>query len=269
MASTAKAEEYKSTLSIIEDRRESVALALQSHGKTHTQFQYALLDNAGPIAGPTKLRNMRQILAVIDRTEAALQEAYFNRQEKMLDIRELEEQAERQSGLQLERTELLIQKAKSELQRGENTITGALRKLAAYYAQHESLETHLKEELGKDEITEADFEADEERFHIMKVFEQALCALRASGAVDHGNMIYFHDIGINGNCAIADLLAYARREGDAAAEATSVHDMHRMECEFLSDMADKFKGCSRQYAERKGLIAGPIAEATLGIIWEA
>ena len=260
IALTQQAEQYRPMLSVIEENRDSVALALSHHGKTHTQFQYAMLDNAGPVAGPTKLRNMRQVLAVIDRTEAALQESYFSLEEKRLDLEEAIDSRPANA-----RTELKIRKLKSEISRAESATAGAVRKLAAYYEQYKHLEAQIKDELGVDEITESDFERDEERFHVMKVFEQALCAARAQGGrIDHGNMIYFHDIGINGGCAQADVLGYLQRESEVAPKCVNVHEMHRMECDFLDEMAKKYAGCGKRYSQRKGLLAGPSQIATLG-----
>jgi hypothetical protein len=110
--------EYAGMLSVIEANRENVALALQQHGKSHTQFQYAMLDNAGPVAGPTKLRNMRQILAVIERTEAALQEAYYKRREQDLDRQIAVSKAEREDDpLQRAKLELEAEKVGSDMAR--------------------------------------------------------------------------------------------------------------------------------------------------------
>jgi hypothetical protein len=258
--------EYGGMLSVIDENRETVALALQHHGKSHTQFQYSLLDNAGPVAGPTKLRNMRQILAVIERTEAALQEAYFSRKEKDLDRQIAESKlVEEEDPLQRAKLELEIDKISSELARGESTIAGALRKLTAYYENYAHLESQMKKELDTEEITEAHFEADEERFHVMKAFEQALCAARSGGGrIDHGNFIYLHDIGVNGNCAQRDILEYLENEELAISGGKDVKYMHEMECAFLQCMAIKYKGCAVEYAKRKGLLAGLSSVATLG-----
>jgi hypothetical protein len=256
--SITNADEYRPMLSVIEKHREGVSLAISQHGKSHTQFQYAMLDNAGPIAGPTKLRNMRQILSVIDQTEAALQESWFNCRKKMVEAAKFRRDAndDRVDDLDRELAAIQAEEIEQGLARSQKSTAGAIRKLAAYYEQYASLEAQLKQELGKDRITEADFEADEERFHIMKVFEQALCAARANGGrIDHGNMIYFHDIGINGGCAQGDIITYLQREADASTKLTDVHAMHSLECDFLADMAKKYEGCSVAYLKRKGLIS--------------
>ena len=257
--------EYRPMIEFIESRRPGVARALSHHGKSHTQFQYAMLDNAGPIAGPTKLRNLRQILAVISQTEAAIQEAWFTSREKECDIVLLAEAAMNVNEARWHKLMAKADRLRGELALTENVIAGALRKLAAYYEQHAHLERQIKEELGKDEITEADFEADEERFHVMKAFEQALCAARASGGrIDHGNFIYFHDIGINGTLAQADIAAYFVNERGMMSERTP-HEMHEYECAFLKCMALKYRGCAAAYAIRKGLRSDPSPVATLGM----
>lgn len=252
------ADEYKPMLAVIEEGRPAMLAAVAQHGKSHTQFQYSMLDNSGPIAGPTKLRNMRQILAVIDRTEAALEEAYHSQRQKECESRQLRESENELDQLKAEELE-------SQVRRGQSSVTGAIRKLAAYYEQYQSLEQQIKDELGKDEITEADFERDEERFHVMKAFEQALCAARATaGRVDHGNFIYFHDIGINGTCAQADINIYFQEEVKRVEGIKSIHDMHAFETIFLEDMAEKYAGCSVDYAKRKGLTGVMSPVATLG-----
>jgi hypothetical protein len=256
--------EYRPMINFIELHRPAVERALSQHCKSHTQFQYAMLDNAGPIAGPTKLRNLRQVLAVIAQTDAALQEAWFASREKQCDIDLTEESLAGASGARRNKLTAKADRLRGELSRTESAMAGALRKLAAYYEQYTHLEQQIREELGHD-ITEADFEADEERFHIMKAFEQALCAARASGGrIDHGNFIYLHDIGINGTLAQADLTEYFSNEANSTTFRTP-HQMHEYECAFLRCMAMKYKGCSGEYAKRKGLLAGPSAVATLGI----
>lgn len=250
-------ERYRPMLDLIDRSRPGILAAVAQHGKSHTQFQYAMLDNAGPIAGPTKLRNMRQILAVIDRTEAALEETYHKQRQDECRVRMF-----REKGGEL--MELKAQQLESQLRRSQSSIQGSIRKLAAYYEQYQNLESQLKEELGKDEITEADFEADEERFHIMKAFEQALCAARSNGGkIDHGNLIYFHDIGINGRLAQEEITRYFQTEQDQC-DNLSVHQMHELECSFLEAMAEVFKGCGAAYAKRKGLLTGLSQVATLG-----
>jgi len=248
-------EQYKPMLSVIDENRLSVSKALKQHGKSHTQFQYTMLDNAGPIAGPTKLRNMRQILAVIDQTESALNEAWFRRRKKQVEALQLRKRAETaEDDLEREMLEIEAEEIEQGFLSSEKSIGGAIRKLAAYYEQYRELEAQLKEELGKEEITEADFEADEERFHIMKAFEQAMIAGRANGRIDHGNMIYLHDIGVSGVHAQQDIMSHLARTLDyARSHPENPVECHKMDCEFLDAVAKKYSGSATAYAKRKGL----------------
>jgi hypothetical protein len=262
-SSVALPKQYEPMLDSIRQALPAVYRATQHHGKSHTQFQNFLLDNAGPVAGPTKLRNARQLLAVINHTEDALTEAYFRRKR---DKARLDELSELKNPTVLER--IRAEELQSKLLRSQRNVEGAIRKLAAYIEQYRHLENQIREELqlgGNDPITEAHLEADEERFHIMKAFEQALIAARINnGRIDHGNMIYLHDLGIGGYPAQREIVLFLNEENQyAVIHKGSIHDFHRREHEFLVNMAKLFHGCSKVYASRKGLHPGYSPQATL------
>jgi hypothetical protein len=263
---------YHEMLGIIQKSEIAIANATAQHGKSHSQFQYAALDCSGPVAGFTKLRNWRQVLAVIDRTREAIEDAYLALQEQEVN---LDAQYESRNSLDqngsVHSIKLLdIQIAKSSLHvtRIKRNLLGAIRKLSTYTLQFEELERQIRIELGKEDhepITEEDFEKDEERFHIMKVFQQALQAARSNGGrVDHGNMIYFDDVGINGSLAQRDIKNYLEEtESSYSRLGTDVHGMYLLEVSFLKDMAKKYAGCSRVLIEAKGMIPGVLPGVTL------
>lgn len=260
--------EYKGMLDIIERADVAIANATQQHGKTHSQFQYAALDCSGPIAGFTKLRNWRQVLAVIDRTREALEDAYINLQEQELALDLLLQQ---QDDPKNEDPFLHIKIARASVQvnRIKRNMAGAIRKLSTYVLQFNELERQIRIELNKKEdepITEEDFEKDEERFHIMKVFQQALQAARSNGGrVDHGNMIYFDDVGINGSLAQDDIKKYLSEIEPRYYQLNpkDVHGMYALEVQFLKEMAKKYSGCSKGLIEAKGMLSGVLPEVTL------
>ena len=65
--------------------------------------------------------------------------------------------------------------------------------------------------VGKETITEEDYEREEARYHIMTCMKQALNAARArQGIIDEGNLIYLFDLGINAAQAQAEVFAYLR-----------------------------------------------------------
>jgi len=265
--------EYQPMLAVIDRVRPVAAQLVAEHGKSHSQFQMALLDNAGPIAGPRPLRNLRQILASVDRTESALRENLCKMREAECQSQLLRERAERSEGAA---RQLLLAKAHtidSGLEQSRIYIAGAVRKLSGLYQQCESLEQRVRSDLdlGPDEpIREKHFEQDEEVFHIMQAFRQALISFRANGKIDEGNMIYLADLGISGRLAQNEIHGYlewfeAHMKADRFED---VHDAFAADGHFLESMADKFAGCGRRYAEQKGLIPGVLPESTLGVLTE-
>lgn len=218
---------------------------MESFYKTQSQF----MDNMLTVSAPTELRNLRQILAEINRSKQALQEAHFGTRKKEIEIRRKQEALLSASGLDEELLSVEIEELESQIATTEEYMKGAIRKIAAYMTQYESI---LKR-IGKDEITEADFEEDEERYHIMKAFEQGLGAARSRGGIiDEGNHIYFHQIGINGMVAQHEVERYLNEEIKII--EAGQEPAHEMQMKFLDYCARKFKGCARKYAERKGMV---------------
>lgn len=254
------APEYGRMLDLIRDAEPAVALATAQHGKSHSQFQYTMLDCSGPIAGPTKLRNWRQVLAVIERTQDALNEAALKIREHKANAAVLEKRQRGEAVEEAALTQVKIDEALLHSQMAQRSMAGAVRKLALYVLQFQELERQIRAELNKadgEPITEEDFERDEERFHIQKVFQQGLQAARAHGRIDHGNMIYLDDLGISGAAATQDIGAFLSQEAKAMNESPDdVQRLHAMEREWLRRMADRYSGCARQLAESKGLLPG-------------
>lgn len=270
--------DYGRMLGIIQESESAVALAAAQHGKSHSQFQYANLDCSGPVAGPTKIRNWRHVLAVIQQTRDALNEAAFSLREcraraELFSAKAME--VAEQDSPQAELLELLRIKSDQQKSRAaaiERNMAGAIRKLATYTLQFQELERQIRQELAKSEsepITEEDFERDEARFHVMKAFQQALQAARAHGRIDHGNLIYLDDLGISGRLATEDVGLYLKREHEyCLAHPDHVAEVHAMQRAWLADMAAKYANCPHRSAEAKGLIPGVLSEAVLALSCE-
>jgi hypothetical protein len=108
------------------------------------------------------------------------------------------------------------------------------------------------ESIGKEFITEEDFEREEERYHIGKAFEQALTAARSRGGlIDEGNHIYLHQIGINGMMAQAEVSAYLMQETKMIENGKA--PTHEMTIKWLNDLMDKYQGSAEKYAKHKGM----------------
>jgi len=195
------------------------------------------------------LRNLRQILAETNRIKQALTEATIGLKKKEVEIKIKEQEISNISDpLQKELKNLEIIEIKTQMEQTKDYMMGSIRKMNAYITQY----NNILEKHGKTEFTEEDFEKDEERYHIMKSFEQGLCAARSHGGIiDEGNQIYFHQIGINGTLAQMEMTKYLMSESkmlEMGQEPT-----HEMQMEFLERMADKFAGCAIDFAKRKGM----------------
>ena len=147
-----------------------------------------------------------------------------------------------------EKIDLEILEIENGLNEGKKYIGGAIRKINNYINQYKNILTAL----GVNDFSEIDFEAEEEKYHIMKSFEQALCACRSrQGIVDEGNLIYFCQIGINGTSAQQEILNYFRKEQDLLKE--KLEPSKEMELEFLNNMYLKYKGSAKNYSKHKGM----------------
>lgn len=228
----------------ISDRYPALKRDAESFYKTQSQF----MDNMLTVSAPTELRNLRQILAEIQKSKMALQEAYFSNKKKGIEVRRKRLALESATGLDAELLEVEIAEIQTQIANTEDYMKGAIRKIAAYMTQYDS----ILNKSGKTELTEVDFEDDEERYHIMKAFEQGLCSARCRGGwIDEGNQIYFYQIGINGMVAQAEVERYLTEETKIIEGGQE--PAHEMTIKFLEYCARKFKGCSRVFAERKGM----------------
>ena len=129
----------------------------------------------------------------------------------------------------------------------QNSITGAVRKMSFFTTQYKSI---LKK-LGKEDITEQEYEKEESRYHVMTCLKQALNAARArGGTIDEGNLIYLFDMGINSAQAQAEVYSYLEMENKMMAQGKA--PTHEMTMQWLEACADKFSPDAEKFAERRG-----------------
>jgi hypothetical protein len=248
---------YGSIIEEIKSYYPVIAKATRCYNKTQSQF----MDNMMTLSQPTELRSLRQILAELNRSKMALDEAYFGIEKKRIEKEQLNVELEALGIIDIEGyperdiklleldKKLLILKInelESQIKNTVGYVEGALRRVSAYMHQYQNILKYL----GKEEITEEDFEKDEERYHIMKAFEQALCAARSRGGlIDEGNQIYFYQIGINGGIAQAEIVEYLNYENEQIRSKSAV--THSLTWAWLHQMADKYSGCASKFAESK------------------
>ena len=238
--------EYKQMLTNIRSTLPAIKKTSSNFYKSHSQFMGVMLD----VTAITPVRSVKHTLAEIDKTRMALEEAHLKMLKKDIDLRQKEKQLnneEYKDELEKELLETEILEIKVNMNNIQNSITGAIRKMSFFTNQYKSI---LKK-LGKEDITEEEYEKEEANYHVMTCMKQALNAARARGGViDEGNLIYLFDMGINSAQAQAEIYAYLKMENDMMEKGKA--PTHEMTMQWLEACADKFQDDSVKFAERRG-----------------
>lgn len=243
-ALTIKKPEYQVMLKNIENRMPAVVQDTSNFHKSHSQFMQVTLD----VTAITPIRSIKHTLAEIDRTRAALQEAYIALRKKQVELKRKQAQLEESTDpFDREMLEIEILELNGQIEGTQNHVNGAIRKMNFMVNQHKQ----LLEKVGKDQITEEDYEREEARYHIMTCMKQALNAARARGGViDEGNMIYLFDLGISAAQAQAEVYAYLGMENDLIKKGKA--PTHEMTVKWLEACADKWEKDPEKFAKLRG-----------------
>jgi hypothetical protein len=164
-------------------------------------------------------------------------------------IRKREKQLENDELDNLEREHIEHKLLKLRIQGANimNSVQGAIRKMSFFTTQYQS----ILQKLGKEDITEQEYEIEEVKYHIMTCMKQALNAARARGGqIDEGNLIYLFDMGINSAVAQKEIYNYLKRENEMMAQGEN--PSHEMTMQWLEHCAELFKDDSRKFADRRG-----------------
>ena len=238
--------EYKNMLANIRNTLPAIKQTSSNFYKSHSQFMGVMLD----VTAITPIRSVKHTLAEIDKTRMALEEAHLKMMKKDIELRQKERELNDENykdDLEKELLETEILEIKVNMNNIQNSITGAIRKMSFFTNQYKSI---LKK-IGKNDITEEEYEKEEARYHVMTCLKQALNAARARGGViDEGNLIYLFDMGINSAQAQAEIYAYLKMENKLMDEGKA--PTHEMTMQWLEACADKFQNDSVKFAERRG-----------------
>jgi len=238
--------EYKQMLTNINTSLPAIKQSSSNFYKSHSQFMGVMLD----VTAITPIRSVKHTLAELDKTRMALEEAQLKMMKKDIELRQKEKKladGDFKDELERELLETEILEVKVNMNNIQNSVSGAIRKMNFFTNQYKSI---LKK-LGKDDITEEEYEKEESRYHVMTCMKQALNAARARGGViDEGNLIYLFDMGINSAQAQAEIYAYLDMENKLMKEGKA--PTHEMTMTWLEACADKFSGESVKFAERRG-----------------
>ena len=239
-------EEYKGMLKNISTNLPAIKKSSSNFYKSHSQFMGVMLD----VTAITPIRSIKHTLAELDKTRMALEEAHLKMMKKDIELREKEKKLNNgvyKDDFARETLEVEILEIKVNMNNIQNSITGAVRKMSFFTTQYKSI---LKK-LGKEDITEQEYEKEESRYHVMTCLKQALNAARARGGViDEGNLIYLFDMGINSAQAQAEVYSYLDMENKMMAQGKA--PTHEMTMQWLEACADKFSSDAEKFAERRG-----------------
>ena len=240
------APEYKGMIQHINNKLPAIRRDSENFYKSASQFKGVTLD----VTDLTPMGSLKHILAVLDRTRMALEEAHISLRRKQIELKKKTEEHDVETDSH--NKDLLwvdIVELNTQMNNIENSIKGALRKMSFFTTQYEA----IMAKLGKDEITEEDYERNESRHHVMTAMKQALNAARTrSGIIDEGNHIYLFDMGINGAVAQAEILAYLQAEQEMLANGQE--PTHELTMKWLEACADKFADCGAKFAELRGFV---------------
>jgi hypothetical protein len=238
--------EYKQMLTNINSSLPAIKKSSSNFYKSHSQFMGVMLD----VTAITPIRSVKHTLAELDKTRMALEEAQLKMMKKDIELRQKEKKladGDYKDEFERELLETEILEVKVNLNNIQNSVSGAIRKMNFFTNQYKSI---LKK-LGKEDITEEEYEKEESRYHVMTCMKQALNAARARGGViDEGNLIYLFDMGINSAQAQAEIYAYLKMENTLMDQGKA--PTHEMTMTWLEACADKFSGESVKFAERRG-----------------
>ena len=238
--------EYKQMLTNINTSLPAIKKSSSNFYKSHSQFMGVMLD----VTAITPIRSVKHTLAELDKTRMALEEAQLKMMKKDIELRQKEKKladGEYKDQFERELLETEILEVKVNMNNIQNSVSGAIRKMNFFTNQYKSI---LKK-LGKDDITEEEYEKEESRYHVMTCLKQALNAARARGGViDEGNLIYLFDMGINSAQAQAEIYAYLKMENTLMDQGKA--PTHEMTMQWLEACADKFSGDAEKFAERRG-----------------
>ena len=238
--------EYKQMLTNINSSLPAIKKSSSNFYKSHSQFMGVMLD----VTAITPIRSVKHTLAELDKTRMALEEAQLKMMKKDTELRKKER--ELQDGkyndqFERESLEIEILEIKVNMSNIQNSISGAIRKMNFFTNQYKSI---LKK-LGKEDITEEEYEKEESNYHVMTCMKQALNAARARGGViDEGNLIYLFDMGINSAQAQAEIYSYLDMENKLMREGKA--PTHEMTMQWLEACAAKFSKDAEAFAERRG-----------------
>lgn len=237
-------EQYTPVLSKIDSLLPLANIDTENFNKSASQFKVTTLD----VVDLTPINSARHLLAVIQQTRQALEETSIKIRRSKLELKRKELELMSSEGTDTDMILIDVDELKMQIENAEAAGRGAVRRLANALDQYQI----ILNALGKEHLTELDYEKDQARYHIMTAFNQALTAARSRGGlIDEGNHIYLFQLGINGAVAQAEVTALLQAEQEALKEG--IAPSHEGIVTWLNMVADKYEKAPEQFAAKRNM----------------
>lgn len=230
-----------------EQRKEISTFLANEHENMLNNFsksQSNFMDTLMVFNAQTPIRNLRQISAEIEKKKMALAENGFRLRKEKIELQKLinEYNAMPDDADELDRDLLIveIEEKKYGIQQAKTYVEASLKTILNQKQQFET----IMENKGVSDITELDFEAEEEEYHIKQALHQAFEDIVATGRISVGNNKYLLQIGLMPN-TIHNIWSMFISGKDA--------DNKDIFYSIINGIYVKYKGCSKIEANRRGM----------------
>lgn len=224
--------EYKGMIANIESAMPNIYKNSSNFYKGDSQMKDVTLN----ISDLTPFTRLKHILARIEKTKEALRVQYISSKKKKNEIAQKQFAMLDANELEKELLEIEIEEIESDMAVTQNYILGAVRQLNFLVTQYQT----TMESMGKEFITEEEYEESEAKNHIAIALKQALCAARSrQGIIDEGNHIYLFELGINGTVIQTEMLKYFETEHQML--SLGQEPTHEMQMNWIENMMEKYQ----------------------------
>jgi phosphoglycolate phosphatase-like HAD superfamily hydrolase len=209
-------------MALIESRMVEANRTLQIFSKRNTQTDMKLRTLTMLSVG-APYRTLRQIAAQINTKRQALQEAYFNLQDRQADIEDIERYGDRASKKEL----IWVERLRCEAGMIGANMEAALKEIGALTAAYEE----IRESKGiAERWDEADMEVDEIMHNLKSAFRNGIRDFIATGRMGHGTQEWLEQFGVSpieGHREVAGFIDSGKTDYESMME-------------FLAEMAAKY-----------------------------